>query len=66
MSRILGRTKDECLKYELISQGSNYQLCLGQKYCIEYASHTLRDKYNKTSADAVMLMNTEYAFNPLN
>ena len=49
-----------------MSLGSNYQLCLGQKCGIEYAIHTLRDQYSKTSADAVLLIHAENAFNPLN
>ena len=30
MRRIIGRKITKCLKYELTSLGSNYQLCLGQ------------------------------------
>ena len=52
--------------YELMLLGSNYQLCLGQKYGIEYAIHTLRDQYSKTSADAILLIDAENAFNSLN
>ena len=66
MRRIIGRTKTKCLKKELTSLGSNYQLCLGQKYGIEYAIHTLRDQYSKTSADAVLLIEAKNAFNSLN
>ena len=66
MRRILGRTITKCLKNELMSLGSNYQLCLGQKCGIEYAIHTLRDQYSKTSADAVLLIDAENAFNSLN
>ena len=66
MRRIIGRTITKCLKNELMSLGSNYQLCLGQKCSIEYAIHTLRDQYSKTSADAVLLIDTEIAFNSLN
>ena len=64
--RIKGRTKTKLLKNELMSLGSNYQLCLGQKCGIEYAIHTLRDQYSKTSADAVLLIDTENTFNSLN
>ena len=46
MRRIIGRTIIKCLKNELMSLGSNYQLCLGQKCGIEYAIHTLRDQYS--------------------
>ena len=53
-------------KNELISLGSNYQLCLGQKCGIEYAIHMLRDQYSKTSADAVLLIDAENAFNSRN
>ena len=53
-------------KNELMSLGSNYQLCLGQKCGIEYAIHTLRDQYSKTSADAVLMIDAENAFNSLN
>ena len=66
MRRILGRTITKCLKNELMPLGSNYQLCLGQKCGIEYAIHTLRDQYSKTSADAVLLIDAENAFNSLN
>ena len=44
MRRIIGQTKTKCLKNELMSLGSKYQLCLGQKCGIEYAIHTLRDQ----------------------
>ena len=33
---------------------------------IEYAIHTLRDHYSKTSADAILLIDAENAFNSLN
>ena len=66
MRRIIRRTITKCLKNELMSLGSNYQLCLGQKCGIEYAIHTLRDQYSKTSADAVLLIDAENAFNSLN
>ena len=66
MRRIIGRTITKCLKNELMSLGSNYQLCLGQKCGIEYAIHTLRNQYSKTSADAVLLIDAENAFNSLN
>ena len=66
MRRIIGRTIIKCLKNELMSLGSNYQLCLGQKCGIEYAIHTLRDQYSKTSANAVLLIDAENAFNSLN
>ena len=35
MRRIIGQTITKCLKNELMSLGSNYQLCLGQKCGIE-------------------------------
>ena len=66
MRRIIGRTITKCLKNELMSLGSNYQFCLGQKCGIEYAIHTLRDQYSKTSADAILLIDAENAFNSLN
>ena len=66
MRRIIGRTITKCLENELMSLGSNYQLCLGQKCSIEYAIHTLRDQYSKASPDAVLLIDTENAFNSLN
>ena len=66
MRRIIGRTITKCLKNELMSLGSNYQLCLGQKCGIEYAIHTLRNQYSKFSADAVLLIDAENAFNSLN
>ena len=66
MRRIIERTITKCLKNELMSLGSNYQLCLGQKCGIEYTIHTLRDQYSKTSADAVLLIDAENAFNTLN
>ena len=66
MQRIIGLTITKCLKNEFMSLGSNYQLCLGQKCGIEYAIHTLRDQYSKTSADAVLLIDAENAFNSLN
>ena len=43
MRRIIGRTITKRLKNELMSLGSNYQLCLGQKCGIEYAIHSLRE-----------------------
>ena len=49
-----------------MSLGSNYQLCLGQKFGIEFAIHTLRDQYSKTSANTVLLIDAENAFNSLN
>ena len=64
--RIIGRTITKRLKNELMSLGSNYQLCLGQKCGIEYAIHTLRDQNSKTSANAVLLIDAENAFNSLN
>ena len=66
MRRIIGRTKTKFLKNELMSLGSNYQLCLGQQCGIEYAIHTLRDQYSKTSTDAVLLIDAENTFNSLN
>ena len=56
MSRIIGRTISKCLKNELMSLGSNYQLCLGQKCGSEYAIHTRRNQFSKTSADDVLLI----------
>ena len=49
MRRIIGRTFAKCLKNELMSLGSNYQLSR-TKMRIEYATHTLRDKNSKTSS----------------
>ena len=46
--------------------GSNYQLFLGQKCGIEYDIHTLRDKYHKTSADVVLLIDAKNALKKLN
>ena len=66
MRRIIGRIITKCLKNELMSLGSNYQLCVGQKCGIEYAIHTLRDQYSKTSDDAVLLIDAENVFNSLN
>ena len=66
MRRIIGRTITKCLKNELMSLGLNYHFCLGQKCGIEYAIQTLRDQYSKTSADAVLLIDAENAFNSLN
>ena len=66
MRRIIGRAITKCLKNELMSHGSNYQLCLRQKCGIEYAIQTLRDQYSKTSADAVLLIGAKNAFNSLN
>ena len=66
MRRILGRTITKCLKNKLMSLGSNYHLCLEQKCGIEYAIHSLRDQYSKSSADAVLLIDAENAFNSLN
>ena len=66
MRRIKWRTINKCLKNELMSLGSNYQLCLGQKRGIEYAIHTVRDQYSKTFANAVLLRNAKNAFNSLN
>ena len=48
-----------------MSLGSNYELCLGQKCGIEYAIHKLRDQNSKSSADAVLLIEAENAFNSL-
>ena len=53
-------------KNELLSLSSNYQLCLGQKWDIEYAIHTLRDQNSKTSADTILLIDAKNAFNLLN
>ena len=66
MRRIIERTKTKCRKSELMSLGSKYQLCLGEKCGIEYSIHQLRDQYSKTSANAVLLIDAESAFNPLN
>ena len=66
MRRIIERTITKCLKNELMSLVSNYQLCLVQKSGIDYAIHMLRDQYNKTSADAVLLLDAENASNLLN
>ena len=33
---------------------------------IEYAIHTVRDQYSETSADAILLLDAESAFNSLN
>ena len=66
MRRIIGRQITKCLKNELKSLVSNYQFCLGQKFGIECAIHTLRDQYSKTSADAVFLIDAENAFKLLN
>ena len=43
--------------------GSNYQLCLGQKYGIEYAMHNQRHQNRETSIDAVLLIDAKNAFN---
>ena len=66
MRSIIGRTVTKCLKNELMLLGSNYQLCLVQKCGIEHAIYTLRDQYSKTSADAVLPIDAENAFNSLN
>ena len=46
--------------------GSNYQLCLGQKCGIEHAIHTLRKQYEKKDSIAILLIDAENAFKPLN
>ena len=49
-----------------MSLGSKYQLCLRPKEDIENAIHTPRDQFSKTSANAVLLIDAENAFNSLN
>ena len=69
MRRIIGRAIIKCLKNELKflkkELDSKYQFCLGHKCGIEYAIHTLREQNSKTSADAVLLIDAENAFNSL-
>ena len=54
MRRIIGRKITKYRRNELMSLGSNYQLCLGQTYGIGYAIHTLRDQNSKNSSGAVL------------
>ena len=64
--KIIGGTITKCLKNELMSLGSNYQLCLGQNFGIESAIHALRGQYSKNSADAVLPIDAKNAFNSPN
>ena len=66
MRRTIDQTKTKRLKNELMSLGSDNQLCLGQKCGIEYAINTLRDQYSKTSADALFLVDAKNAFSSPN
>ena len=64
--RLIGKILIRCVQYDLLELGQNRQLCLGQKCGIEYAIHTLRNAFNNTEKEAILLIDAENAFNSLN
>ena len=66
LRKIIGKTITQCIKSDLKNLGKSFQLCLGQKFGIEYAIHSLRNEYEKPEADAILLIDAEIAFNSLN
>ena len=53
-------------KIRLENLGKNFQLCLGQKFGIEYDIHSLRNEFDKPEMDATLLFDAENAFKLLN
>ena len=65
LRRIIGKTITQCIKSELKNLEKKFQVCLGQKCGIEYAIHSLRDKFQKPQTDVILLIDAENAFNLL-
>ena len=66
LRRIIGRSILACLKNDLKLLGGVTQLCLGQKCGIEHAIHSLRESFEDTETEAILLIDAQNAFNSLN
>ena len=66
LRRIIGRSILACLKNDLKLLGGVTQLCLGQKCDIEHAIHSLRESFEDTETEAILLIDAQNAFNSLN
>ena len=67
LRRIMGRTSYSRIKEDLRLLGGNLQICLGLQICgIEHAIHALRDSYDDSGSDAILLIDAQKAFNSLN
>ena len=63
LRRLIGKSITTCLKADLKLLGGNTQLCLGQRCGIEYAIHSLRNAFETSSCDAMLLIDNQNAFN---
>ena len=63
--RIIGITITQCIKSDPKNLGKNFQLCLGQKFGIKYATHSLRNEFEKPKTEAILFIDAENAFNLL-
>ena len=66
LRRIIGRTITKCISKDFLELGSNKQVCLGQKSGIEFAIHSLREKYEESDTEALLLLEADNAFNSVN
>ena len=66
LRRIIRRTITECIKSDLPDPGKNYQLCLKQKFGINFAIHSFRKEFEKLDTEAILITEAENAFKSLN
>ena len=66
LRRISARVILKCISHDLKDLGGNSQLCLGRKSGIEHVIHSLREKFEHDDSEAMLLIDTNNAFNSLN
>ena len=66
LRRIIGKCIIKRIENELRFLGGNTQLCLGQKFGIEHAIHSLRSQYETPENEAVLLIDVKNAIKSLN
>ena len=66
LRRIVGKSITSVLKPEIVESTAPIQVCAGLQGGVEAAIHAIRQMYNDTSCQAVLLVDAENAFNSLN
>ena len=66
MRRIIGKAILQLLRNEILDAAGSLQLCAGQDCGIEAAIHAMREVFNDSTTEAVLLADATNAFNSLN
>ena len=66
LRRIIGKAILSVIKPEILSSAGNLQLCAGQAGGCEATVHAMSDIFEEEETDALLLVDADNAFNPLN